>query len=253
MRFSVALLLAIVPVFAAPLPVHYPRADGILGGLVSAIKGAIQDPALTKSRLEVAIGLASTLSTLQGTQKAATASGNAEVVALVTTAIGGVKSAQGAVGNIGKAIISGAKPNPADQKTTAQGIATAEGAINQMESAVTTPDATLSSSIADAQSKVAKAVEGGNGVLAAQNLTPEDVGLNADGSLPAAGAAATAPPATAATAAASSVAAASSTVASVSAAPASASAAAATATAAAPTADPTDDSEDTEEDAEEEK
>lgn len=48
MRFSVALLLAIVPVFAAPLPVHYPRADGILGGLVSAIKGAIQDPALTK-------------------------------------------------------------------------------------------------------------------------------------------------------------------------------------------------------------
>jgi hypothetical protein len=50
------------------------------------------------------------------------------------------------------------------QTTTAKGIVAASGAISQVAATMTTPDTTLTSSIADASSGIAQVTEGGKGV-----------------------------------------------------------------------------------------
>ena len=66
---------------------------------------------------------------------------------------------------------------PNSQETVAQGLVEAQGAISQLSSQVVTPSDALTKDIDDATDGIALAIKGGEGVLAASGLTPEDVGL----------------------------------------------------------------------------
>ena len=58
------------------------------------------------------------------------------------------------------------------QRAVAVGIKDARTGVNQMNAAITTPDATLSSNIADAVQKVGTLQAGGQGVLTAEVRYP---------------------------------------------------------------------------------
>jgi len=201
MRVSYLSILAILPISLAA-PIHsYAKAlpaqrdllssiaDGAAklinpnataGGIVGTVKQSIDNPALTGARIEVVKSLGDTGAALGKVSTQAGATGNDGVKQLVTQAQSGLTAATGGVGKIGIALVTGTKPSKDDQKNVAQGIHDAETAIKGMTAAITTPDQTLSSDIAGAVTSVGALKDGGQGVLAASNLTLADLGLPAD-------------------------------------------------------------------------
>ncbi|KAF8592272.1 hypothetical protein K439DRAFT_397036 [Ramaria rubella] len=195
MRVSYLSILAILPLSLA-VPIHkHPRdIGGILGdiangaaklinpnataaGIVGTVEQSIENPALTGARIDVVKSLGDTNSALNKVNAQATSTNNAGVQSLVTQAQSGLSAAQSGVGNIATDLLSGTTPSKTDQKNVAVGIHNAETAINGMAGAITTPDQTLSSNIADAVSSVDSLKTGGESVLAASNLTLADLGL----------------------------------------------------------------------------
>jgi len=198
MRFSYATILAVIPLtIAAPL-LSNPRgfvddikgaateignlinSNATLSGVAGAVKQSVENPQLTVARVTVVKGLSDTGAALTQVGTQANATGNNGLTSLVATAQGGVSTAHQAINRIGDALVSGTKPSTDDQKAVAVGIKDTRTAVNQMNAAITTPDSTLSSNIADAVSKVGTLQEGGQGVLAASNLTFADLGLPDD-------------------------------------------------------------------------
>jgi len=198
MRVSYISILAILPLSLAA-PIHHPdktvteRGIGDLldgaaklvnpnataAGIAGTIKQSIDNPALTGARIDVVKSLGDTNQALSKVSAQASSTGNTGVQTLVTQAQAGLTAAKGGVTKIGTALVSGAKPAAADQKTVAQGIHDADTAIKGMNAAITTPDQTLSSNIADAATSVGSLKAAGNADLAASNLTLADLGLPA--------------------------------------------------------------------------
>jgi hypothetical protein len=178
MRFSTAFVAAALIPLSLAAPINHQRG---LKEILGAVGDAIKNPKLTKSRLDVASGLKQTMGSLQDVAESADETNNDGIAPLVQDAMNGVSAAQGGVKNIAKAIFSGTTPKIEDQTTVAQGIVKAQTAISQMAAAVKTADASLSDDIEQAQAGIAKAADGGKGVLESQNLGFSDVGLTNDG------------------------------------------------------------------------
>ncbi|KAF8583694.1 hypothetical protein K439DRAFT_1634222 [Ramaria rubella] len=153
------------------------NSNATLAGVAGTVVQSVENPQLTAARITVLKGLSDMSTDLNQIGTQANATGNTGVATLANTAQTGISSAHVAINNIGEALVSGTKPSIADQKTVAVGIKGARDAVNQMTAAITTPDSTLTSNIATAQSDVTSLQQGGEDVLSADNLTFADLGL----------------------------------------------------------------------------
>lgn len=151
-----------------------------VGGVLGAVGDSIKDPALLISRVEVVKGLNGSANDLDAIVAQADKTNNAAVSTNAKAAKDGIQAAKDGVSAIGKSLFSGAKPSRDDQAKVAAGIKKAEDQVKSLEAAITTKDDTLSKSIASATQNVALARKGGEGVLKANGLSFEDVGLPAD-------------------------------------------------------------------------
>jgi len=156
------------------------NSNATASGVLGTIEQSITNPKLTAARIKVVSSLASTSSALTAINSAAQTSGNAGVQSLVTQAQGGLTQAKDGVDRIGVALVTGGTPQKSDQKDTAIGIKQALLAINGMQAATTTPDASLSSAIQKGQTAVQDLSAGGQGVIAASGISFADLGLPDD-------------------------------------------------------------------------
>jgi len=153
------------------------NSNATLSGVAGTLVQSIENPKLTAARLTVVKGLSDAQTALSQVSSQAGATGNANVTSLVSTAQSGLDSAHTAVNNIGEALVSGATPAKSDQAATAVGIKQFLDTVNQMSAAITTPDATLSTNIASAQTAANTLQQGGEGVLSASGVSFADLGL----------------------------------------------------------------------------
>jgi len=149
--------------------------NATIGGVVNTVKQSVSNPALTLARVEVVTGLKNTATALT----AINATGNADVAPFVAQSSAGLKAAQGGVNNIGQALISNVAPSANDQKVVAEGIKSAQDAIQCM-STVAKGDANLTATIAQATTAVGGLRAGGESVLKASNKSFTALGLPAD-------------------------------------------------------------------------
>jgi len=146
------------------------------GGLASLIG----DPALTKARGEVVKGLNTMKTGLANVKTAAVAANNTQLAALSDQASGNVASAQAGVSAIAKNILAGQDPNSGDnpQGQVAAGIVGANSTVAQMVAINDPSNTAATSALTNVQSGLTLAINGGQGVLASEGKTLQDVLAN---------------------------------------------------------------------------
>jgi hypothetical protein len=192
MRVSFITLALAASALAAPIPKRSIFTDigkaitdlknngATVGGVLGAVGDSIKNPALLISRIEVVKGLNGSAKDLDAIVAQADKTKNDAVSTNAKAAKEGIQAAKDGVSAIGKSLFSGAKPERSDQANVAAGIKKAEDQVKSLEAAIVNKDDTLSKSIASVIDNVALARKGGEGVLKANGLTFEDVGLPAD-------------------------------------------------------------------------
>jgi hypothetical protein len=192
MRVSLFTIALAASAFAAPIPKRNILTDigkaitdlknngATFGGVIGAVGDSIKNPGLLISRIEVVKGLNGSAKDLDAIVAQADKTKNTAVSTNAKAAKEGIQAAKDGVSAIGKALFSGAKPQRSDQAKVAAGIKKAEDQVKSLDAATTTKDDTLSKSIASVIKNVALARKGGEGVLKANGLTFEDVGLPAN-------------------------------------------------------------------------
>jgi len=131
---------------------------------------------LQAGRDNVANGLKGSTTDLASIVSQADKTKNTAVSTGAKAAQAGIATAQGAVSKIITAIQTNVKPDRNDQAIVAKGIVTAQNAVGGLEKAIVTKDADLSKFIAAAVADVALTRKGAEAVLAFSNLTFDTIG-----------------------------------------------------------------------------
>jgi len=151
--------------------------NATFGGVANTIAQSVENPSLTKDRVEVVAGLASSQKALTDITTQANTAQNSQVMSFAAQGAQGLTTASSAVSRIGQSLITGTTASIGDQKDTAVGIKSALDAISCMDAQ---GNQQLASSISAASGPISQLKTAGEGVIASQNHTFSDLGLPDD-------------------------------------------------------------------------